>query len=242
MTWKRTLKYACCLTTVLVPFLLLKFCYTTFVMYQATYIIPQPIRFCNKCTQNVNIPRILHRTWKDKNIPTRWEGTYKSCLRMYKNFTHMFWTDDDIEKFLEKEYSWFMLTFRSYSYNIQRVDAARYFILYHYGGIYLDLDVGCKEPIFPVLEDSQRYNVLLTATYPTGVSNDIIVTEKGHPLLEGAIQRLAAANSWYGTPFVTIMWSTGPIFLTKCLKLYTETSYTQDVYIIPVEGSHKYFK
>ena len=45
---------------------------------------------------------------------------------------------------MNKEYSSFLPVYESYPYNIQRVDAARYFILYHFGGVYLDLDIGCK--------------------------------------------------------------------------------------------------
>jgi len=40
-----------------------------------------------------------------------------------------------------KEYPWFLETFDSYPYNIERADVIRYFALYHFGGIYLDLDL-----------------------------------------------------------------------------------------------------
>lgn len=37
-----------------------------------------------------------------------------------------------------------MRTYDGYRYPVQRVDAVRYFIMLHYGGIYMDLDnVGC---------------------------------------------------------------------------------------------------
>lgn len=37
-------------------------------------------------------------------------------------------------------YPWFLETFDSYPYPIQRADAIRYFVLHHFGGIYIDLD------------------------------------------------------------------------------------------------------
>ena len=37
-------------------------------------------------------------------------------------------------------YEWFLETWDAYPYNIERADAIRYFVLHHYGGIYLDLD------------------------------------------------------------------------------------------------------
>lgn len=38
------------------------------------------------------------------------------------------------------EYPWFLETFDTYRFPIQRADAIRYFILAHYGGVYIDLD------------------------------------------------------------------------------------------------------
>jgi len=37
-------------------------------------------------------------------------------------------------------YPWFLETFDGYVYPIQRADAIRYFVLYYFGGIYIDLD------------------------------------------------------------------------------------------------------
>jgi mannosyltransferase OCH1-like enzyme len=37
-------------------------------------------------------------------------------------------------------YPWFLETFDGYVYPIQRADAIRYFVLHHFGGIYIDLD------------------------------------------------------------------------------------------------------
>lgn len=37
-------------------------------------------------------------------------------------------------------YEWFLETWDAYPFNIERADAIRYFVLHHYGGIYIDLD------------------------------------------------------------------------------------------------------
>lgn len=37
-------------------------------------------------------------------------------------------------------YPWFIETWDSYIYPIERADAIRYFALVHFGGIYIDLD------------------------------------------------------------------------------------------------------
>ena len=37
-------------------------------------------------------------------------------------------------------YPWFLETWDNYPFNIERADAIRYFVLAHYGGVYIDLD------------------------------------------------------------------------------------------------------
>lgn len=39
-----------------------------------------------------------------------------------------------------RRYPWFLETFDGYEFPIQRADAIRYFVLAHFGGIYIDLD------------------------------------------------------------------------------------------------------
>ena len=53
------------------------------------------------------------------------------------------WTDEKSLAFIAAEYPWFLDTFVGYSQPIQRADAIRYFVLAHFGGIYIDLDDVC---------------------------------------------------------------------------------------------------
>ena len=90
------------------------------------------------------VPLIMHRMWKDDHImerdnpelPASWAKAFASCSEQYRrrNWTTILWTDDSICMFMEKHYPSFVPVYDSYPYDIQRVDAARYFILYHYGG------------------------------------------------------------------------------------------------------------
>lgn len=39
-----------------------------------------------------------------------------------------------------KEYPWFLDTYDGYPNPVQRVDALKYFLMLHYGGVYIDMD------------------------------------------------------------------------------------------------------
>ena len=130
---------------------------------------------------------------------------------------YMLWTDASSRAFIADNYSWFLDTFDNYAYPIQRADAIRYFVLYHYGGIYIDLDIGCLRPMDPLLV----YPVILPKTIPVGVSNDLIFAEQHHPLLEQAIHNLINFDHSWVLNYPTVMFSTGPMFLSAQYGLYT---------------------
>lgn len=54
------------------------------------------------------------------------------------------WTDAKSRELIATEYPWFLNTFDNYSQPIQRADAIRYFVLAHFGGVYIDLDDVCS--------------------------------------------------------------------------------------------------
>ena len=158
----------------------------------------------------LHIPKILHQTWVNESVPMRWATAQQSCLYYHADWEYWLWTDETAHNFIKKHYSWFMPTFEAYPHPIQRVDALRYFILYHYGGIYLDLDLNCRKPFTPLL----TLTAWLRLTTPVGVSNDSMGFAKHHPFLEYIIHMLQKSAHSYGIPYATVMFSTGPMFLS----------------------------
>jgi hypothetical protein len=99
----------------------------------------------HNCTNNEKIiPKIIHHICpKDyKKWNPKWFIGLESWLRLYPEpeYEHMYWYDDELDKFIEKEFPWFLDIFKSYDVNIKRIDMIRPFFLYKYGGIYSDMD------------------------------------------------------------------------------------------------------
>ena len=129
----------------------------------------------------------------------------------------MLWTDASAREFISQHYSWFLDTFDGYTYPIQRADVIRYFVLYHYGGIYVDLDIGCLRPMDPLLV----HPVILPRTKPVGVSNDLMFAEKHHPFMAQTIHSLMKFDFSWVLNYPTVMFSTGPMFLSTQYGTYT---------------------
>lgn len=162
------------------------------------------------------IPRIIHQTYKNNHsIPSLWLRTMESCKRE-KEFKFILWTDEQIDEFIKTEYpEYYTKVFIKYPYNIQRVDAFRYFVLYTYGGIYMDLDIGCVDSSNHHLTSlidfipSNYYETIFPKTSPFGVSNDLIISTKHSSFLLYLIQNLEYYNNEYFLlKFPTVMFST----------------------------------
>lgn len=170
------------------------------------------------------IPKIIHQTYKTNDIPEQWVKGRQKCIDLHPDYTYILWTDEMSDTFIKQEYPWFLDTFRSYEYPIERADAIRYFILSHYGGIYIDLDDGCERRLDPLL----KVPAFLRKTSPTGVSNDVMGSVPRHPFFLKVIKSLKHyKKNWY-IPYMTIMGSTGPLFISVVWKQYKRWSNTAE--------------
>ncbi|EMD36796.1 glycosyltransferase family 32 protein [Gelatoporia subvermispora B] len=162
------------------------------------------------------IPRIIHQTWKSEELPDTWANLSQGCRDMMPDYEYTLWTDASARKFIAEQYPWFLDTYDTYSYPIQRADAIRYFVLHHFGGIYMDLDMGCLRRLDPLLVHS----LILAETVPVGVSNDLIFAERRHPFMDRVIRHLTAFDHHWLLHYPTVMFSTGPMFLSAQYATY----------------------
>ena len=96
---------------------------------------------------------IVHQSWRDDGFPKdmfnfRWQ---EQILALNPGWQLMRWTDASQRELIATSYPWFLAAYDAYPSYIQRCDAARYFIVYHHGGVYADLDIECFRPFAPVV-------------------------------------------------------------------------------------------
>ncbi|KAJ4367170.1 CSG1/SUR1-like protein [Neocucurbitaria cava] len=166
------------------------------------------------------IPKIIHQTYINESIPVHWQGPQQSCLDLHPDYEYKLWTDKKSREFIAAEYPWFLETFDGYPYPIQRADAIRYFVLHHFGGIYIDLDDGCNRSLDPLL----AYPAWVRRTLPTGISNDAMGAIPRHPFFLKAIDSLTDYNRRWPLPYITVMASTGPLFLSIIWRHYNNAN------------------
>lgn len=173
---------------------------------------------------NSLIPRIIHFIYF-ADLYHRHDGTPslpassrshapELCRKFNPDFDIRVWNETEAHSFIEAKYPWFIATYEAYRYPIQRVDALKYFALYHFGGVYMDLDIACRRPLEPLLQ----FPAWFPEASPLGVNNDLMASMPQHPVLLEMTSALARRDWNLLFPYLTIFWSTGPQFSSDILK------------------------
>ncbi|KAH6850616.1 nucleotide-diphospho-sugar transferase [Chaetomium sp. MPI-CAGE-AT-0009] len=168
------------------------------------------------------IPKVIHNVfhnWRvpgNDTLPADWAKMRQTCMDLNPDFEFRLWTEKASRDFIETEYPWFLRTYDGYRYPVQRVDAVRYFIMMHYGGVYMDLDNGCKANLTPLL----YYPVWVTDGGRGALSNNILGARPNHPFWHRLTLSLLPYDWKWPLPFVTIMYASGQWFLTAMWEEY----------------------
>jgi mannosyltransferase OCH1-like enzyme len=187
------------------------------------------------------IPTLIHQTWKDADVPAQWKKWADSWRRHHPGWGYRLWTDSDNRAFLQEHYPWFLPIYDGYAEPIMRADAIRYFLLDHFGGLYVDLDFECLSPVEEILDghelvlgcEPQAHTGLLLARqrgFSRIVGNAFIASRPGHPFWAHVHRQLVGAHRMPGALDVT-----GPFFLTRAIDSAPEPASIASITILGPE-------
>ncbi|MGA8260698.1 MAG: glycosyltransferase [Arenicellales bacterium] len=160
--------------------------------------------------------RVIHQTWKTKDLPQEYAGFAESIRALHPGFDYRLWTDEDNRELIRTSYPWFLPVYDAYKHEIERVDAVRYFILYSYGGIYIDLDMECLKPLNDLLPDGKAYFSLEAgpAIQNQVVSNAFMASDPGNGFFHHIMTHLESFKTSDIT-FRDVFNNTGPDMVTR---------------------------
>ncbi|OAA76195.1 Glycosyltransferase, DXD sugar-binding motif protein [Akanthomyces lecanii RCEF 1005] len=174
-------------------------------------------RFRVQKQQPKNVPRIIHQVlhnWRqhgnESELLPEWETQRQSCRDKNPDWEYKFWTEDVSRDFIRNEFPWFIKTYESFRYPIQREQTVRYFILRHYGGIYIDLDFGCVNS----LESLRPYPVFISDHRRGTLADKVLGAAPNHPFWVHVTETIPRHSHWYLLPSLTVLYGTGRWFLT----------------------------
>jgi hypothetical protein len=173
------------------------------------------------------IPHIFHQSWKTTEIPDKFKAWSESWHANHPSWEFKLWTDVDNRAFIAKYYPWFLPTFDGFETQIMRCDASRIFYLFHYGGLYADLDFESLKPIDPLLEGHRLVLGRMADTNLVGhgassIPNAIMASAPGHEFWMWCINRMVKGQKEKANEngFMAAEFTTGPGMIYHAVNDY----------------------
>jgi len=167
----------------------------------------------------MRIPKIIHQTWKSVKLPEHFQILADTWKEYQPDWQFMLWTDEMNRDFIKTNYPDFLNIYDNYSSNIERIDAIRYFLLYHYGGVYIDLDFECLQNIEELLADEDCVLGLEPKEHCERFGTEKIISNAfmAASPLHSFFKRLCAvlSNEEHHGSKAGVLTTTGPFMLTK---------------------------
>ena len=122
--------------------------------------------------------------WKDNNVPISLNRWVDGCKQVNEGYLFNFYDDNALKLFVMSIYPDFLEFYMSLK-GVFMADMARFLIIYHYGGIYMDLDFYCHKP-FDCLIASLYASYLPSTQYSANHSLFVVSLE---PLIHAKFLR-----------------------------------------------------
>lgn len=171
-----------------------------------------------------SIPKIIHQTWKDNNIPGKWKSSPEAWKHHHPDWTWVLWTDSDIQDYINLKHREFNIVLRNFKYGIQKADAIRYFILHDFGGVYSDLDLLPKRNIESYIGGGERLYFLFSPNMNV-FTNFFMASAPGEHLWRRVWKRLFNPEipNWAIGKHLEVMYTTGPAMINDVIMNYPHT-------------------
>lgn len=91
------------------------------------------------------IPKVIHQMWKNSYPQSELRAYQHGCKDVNQDHQFRFYTDDQLDTFIMQTYPEYYEYYSSLN-GVFAADMARLLVVYHYGGIYMDLDFYCHRP------------------------------------------------------------------------------------------------
>lgn len=170
------------------------------------------------------------------NYDGYWDDVFEMSKQSWSNIPdteYKLWSEDDLLNLLT-EYPFVKSIWDRLKYPIQKVDLGRWVIIYHYGGLYADLDVVNKDPTLSYIDTDN-----FLTSWNKKIETDILYfNSPHHPYLKNLFTYLdknltdihskPIYNIWKGR---YILQSCGPYAISRYFKLEKITPNLKEFHI-----------
>ena len=178
----------------------------------------------------MEIYKIQHQLWiGGASIPKELRKYSKINKNLNPDWRYELWNDIKIEALMNEH--GYDRTYNEFIYMHQKIDFAKYVILYCYGGIYLDFDSYCMKSLNGLIEENIKYDLILSklncnmmenylhCNHHYCVNNGIIYAKPKNKILKLLIDKIVSNHHCIDqiSKMVCIEQTTGPTRLTDII-------------------------
>jgi len=214
--------------------------------------------FNSKYYFNKNLKHIIKKI-KNAKIPIKYKNNAITWIINNKDWKYILWNSSMIDIFLYTYYPNLLPIYKSFNLMILKIDFIKYVILYHYGGIYCDIDTIALKSINPLIKYYNNSNIILTKVPPFNkleraclditlnidkdmkyLNNGIIISNKHHPFWLDIIHNISKTKDTYPDFLhsANVFNRTGPLMLMNTYKnhKYDDIALAKYVFLEPCYG------
>jgi len=196
---------------------------------------------------------------KNAKIPIKYKHNAISWITNNKDWNYILWNSNMIDIFLYTYYPNLLPVYKQFNLMILKIDFIKYVILYHYGGIYCDIDTISLKNINPLLKYYKKYNIILTKVPPFNklertcmdlalnidknmeyLNNGIMISKKNHPFWLDIIENIEKSKDTYPSFLhsANVFNRTGPLMLMNTFKnnKYNDIVLAKYIFLEPCYG------
>ncbi len=164
------------------------------------------------------IQKIIHQIWYQgcNEIIEPYKSCFIDTIKFLNNtnWTHKVWDKESIEELILNNYPQYFNLYNSCSILVQKLDIARYIILYHYGGCYMDMDMKIIKDFSELLDDNDE--IVVSKTQHTFINNGILFSNINNKFWLDFLEDIKPKiNKFTFTKLISVKYSTGPIKFTN---------------------------
>jgi mannosyltransferase OCH1-like enzyme len=154
--------------------------------------------------------KIIHQIWVgDFKIPYREQLLSQNLKELHPDYEYMFWKDtDDLPDNVKY---WYDIFYTNKNY-VFCADLLRLWVVYKWGGMYLDIDFNIQKRLDPLFEHQAVLFYHNDTDYT--IPNNLIGATKDSPILKWCLDNVNKNCSWYG-----------PSWLGTTVKNYLQLPY-----------------
>jgi len=218
----------------------LKITSSTYVGKDFSFIKDKLMSIVPEKDKYMKIPKIIHQIYFDPSgVPENLLILSQTWEDKHPDWEYRFWNERSIGQFMESNYQELIPLFHSFPLDVQRWDFVRYLILYRFGGLYVDLDYECIEPLDTLLWNTSCCMGLEPSSHaiyksmPFIIGNALMASVPKHEFINQIIKNISSeCGENYEYKARKVLETTGSFMINRVYNAYEKK---EDVTLLPAE-------